>query len=575
MDDLMSVRLALTALLVFSAVLPLTFSRDREAARQAFEKAKQEYDLFLAQDESNRPRKQYDRLLFLLRRVVDHDPTYSAADDALYYTATLYEEMGRRFGNSDHTRRAVYYYRFVAREYPTTKYRKTAQARAEALTQAVRTVPVESEAAAATQAADDTSPPASSPGPPARKVEQVDGPTATVSSIRYWSNDDYTRVVVQLDREVPVRKEVLSSPDRLYLDLSHARLKSGLLARTYAVNDLFIKQVRVAENRPGVVRVVLDYENINTHTMFMLYDPFRVVIDTRGVKKPQTAQAERPRQKMQTAQATIPLDSSSAEKNEVRKEAPVLPSPSRQGDLSLTRVLGLKVGRVVIDPGHGGKDTGSIGPGGLREKDLVLDVASRLKSLLEERMGTEVVMTRTGDEFVPLEERTAIANQHRADLFVSIHANSSRSRRVSGAETFYLSFATSAEEREVASRENAGSQRNIHELENLLRQIALGDYHAESRQLAELVQTNLWSGLKPFRPNQANRGVKKAPFIVLIGANMPSILTEIGFISNAADEKYMQTEEARSTIAEALYRGVEEYFRTLGVSPIEQTAASH
>ena len=139
-------------------------------------------------------------------------------------------------------------------------------------------------------------------------------------------------------------------------------------------------------------------------------------------------------------------------------------------------MLGLKVGRVVIDPGHGGKDTGSIGPTGLLEKDLVLDVALRLKKLLEERLGTDVMLTRSGDEFVPLEERTAIANQHGADLFISIHANSSRSRRVSGAETFFLSFASTDDERDVASRENAGSQRNIHELENLLRKIALTDY---------------------------------------------------------------------------------------------------
>jgi N-acetylmuramoyl-L-alanine amidase len=572
----MSLRFALAALLVFSALSGPALSRDREAARQAFEKAKQEYDLFLLQDESGRARKQYDRLLFLFRRVVDHDPTYSGADDALYFTAALYEEMGRRFGNPDHTRRAVYYYQFVAREYPTTRHRRTAQARAQALSQALGSAPSRTETPPVA-VAEDPSPPESTSPEPSRRVEPASENTAlaAVSSIRYWSNDDYTRVVIQLDREVPVKKEFLSSPDRLYLDLSNARLKSGRLARTYAVNDLFIKQLRVAENRPGVVRVVLDYENINTHTMFLLYDPFRVVIDTRGIKNAKAAQADSGRVKMQTAEATIPLDSASPGKSEVRKEAPVLPLPSRQGDLSLTRVLGLKVGRVVIDPGHGGKDTGSIGPSGLKEKDLVLDVSLRLKTLLEERLGTDVVMTRTGDDFVPLEERTAIANQQRADLFVSVHANSSRSRRVSGAETFFLSFATSAEEREVASRENAGSQRNIHELENLLRQIALGDYHAESHQLAQLVQTNLWSEMKPFRPNQANRGVKKAPFIVLIGANMPSILTEIGFISNVSDEKYLQTDEARSLVAEALYKGIAEYFRVLGVSPAEQTAASH
>jgi len=398
-----------------------------------------------------------------------------------------------------------------------------------------------------------------------------------MSSIRYWSNEDYTRVVIQFDREVEVKKEFLESPARLYLDFPGCRLQSGELAKTYAVNDLFIKQIRVGKNRPGVIRVVMDYEAVNTHTVFTLYDPFRIVVDTRGVgkKADQDVSSKPASQRMQTAEALIPLGSSGSEKKEVRKETPVIPSPTRQGDMSLTRVLGLKVGRVVIDPGHGGKDTGSIGPGGLKEKDLVLDVSIRLKKLLEERLGTDVVLTRSTDEFIPLEERTAIANQQGADLFLSVHANSSRSRRVSGSETFFLSFASSDDEREVASRENAGSQRNIHELENLLRQIALTDYHTESRQLAQLVQTNLWSQMKPFRPNQRNRGVKKAPFIVLIGANMPSVLTEIGFISNTSDEKFLKQDDARSTMAEALYKGVEEYFRALGTLPlVERTAVT-
>ncbi len=573
----MSLRFFAAGLLTLCGLLSVASGRDRETARNYFEKARQEHNLLLQQAESSRTISQYNKVIFLYRRVIDEDPTFGGADDSLFFTAQLYDEMGRRFARQQYLNRAEYYYRFVAREYPATRHRAEAQKRADELkgasaakgtdkTEPAAAQPVTEAATSASETQENSKPAA--PDPPG---------LATLSSIRYWSNEDYTRVVITLDREVEVSKEVLSNPARLYLDFQGCRLKSGQLARTYDVNDLFIKEIRVAKNRPGVVRVVLDYEDINTHTMFVLYDPFRIIIDTRGQNKKTGEASPKPEtpQKMQTAEAVIPLESNAPEKKEVRKETPILPSPAQKGDLSLTRVLGLKVGRVVIDPGHGGKDTGSIGPTGLQEKDLVLDVAQRLKKLLEERLGTDVMLTRSGDEFVPLEERTAIANQHGADLFVSIHANSSRSRRVSGAETFFLSFASTDDERAVASRENAASQRNIHELENLLRQIALTDYHTESRQLAGLVQTNLWTQMKPFQPRQKNRGVKKAPFIVLIGANMPSVLTEVGFISNLSDEKFLKQDSARATLAEALYKGVEEYFRALGTVPLyERTSVA-
>ena len=570
---LMSLRICAAGLLALCGLLSVTSGRDRDTARHYFEKARQEHDLLLKQPETSRTLSQYNKVIFLYRRVIDEDPSFGGADDSLFFTAQLYDEMGRRFGKQQYLNRAEYYYRFVAREYPATRHRPEAQKRAEELK--------ELDAKADKAAALPPQPVSETPVPPASEVSEkpvADPPgLAILSSIRYWSNEDYTRVVIQFNREVEVRKEFLSNPARLYLDFQGCRLRSGQLARIYDVNDLFIKQIRVAKNRPGVIRVVLDYEDINTHTMFVLYDPYRIIIDTRGQNRKARAETPKPetRQKMQTAEAVIPLEPNAPDKKEVRKETPILPSPAQKGDLSLTRVLGLKVGRVVIDPGHGGKDTGSIGPTGLLEKELVLDVALRLKKLLEERLGTDVMLTRSGDEFVPLEERTAIANQHGADLFVSIHANSSRSRRVSGAETFFLSFASTDDERDVASRENAGSQRNIHELENLLRQIALTDYHTESRQLAGMVQTNLWTQMKPFQPRQKNRGVKKAPFIVLIGANMPSVLTEVGFISNVSDEKFLKQDSARVTLSEALYKGVEEYFRALGTIPLyERTAVS-
>lgn len=254
--------------------------------------------------------------------------------------------------------------------------------------------------------------------------------------------------------------------------------------------------------------------------------------------------------------------------------------PTANGERSLIRALGLKIGRIVVDAGHGGHDTGTIAPNGLLEKDLVLDVALRLGKLLESRMGAEVVYTREDDTFIPLETRTAIANQNQADLFISIHANSSSDPSARGIETYYLNFTTSADALEVAARENAVSEKSIHELQDLVKKIALKDKIEESREFAVDVQQALYNGLA--NRGLRNRGVKKAPFIVLIGANMPSILAEISFVSNPADAKRLKTPEYREKIAESLYRGTAKYVSGLSgmkvasklTKPVPTAAAS-
>jgi N-acetylmuramoyl-L-alanine amidase len=240
------------------------------------------------------------------------------------------------------------------------------------------------------------------------------------------------------------------------------------------------------------------------------------------------------------------------------------------GGRSMIRVLGLKVGRIVLDPGHGGHDTGTIGPEGLREKDLVLDVAKRLGALIEERLGSEVIYTRTDDVFVPLERRTEIANDAKADLFLSIHANSSTLHSVAGVETYYLNFTTSRAALEVAARENAGSQKTVYELQDLLEKIALKDKVEESREFATRIQSALFSASAKGDPRARDRGIRKAPFVVLIGASMPSVLSEIGFISNAHDESIMKRAEYRERLAEALYKGLAGYANTLSHFQVAQ-----
>jgi len=237
--------------------------------------------------------------------------------------------------------------------------------------------------------------------------------------------------------------------------------------------------------------------------------------------------------------------------------------PTAAGDRSLIRALDLKIGKIVIDPGHGGHDTGTIGPNGLEEKDLVLEVSKRLGRLLETRLGAQVVYTRADDTFIPLEERTAIANREGADLFVSIHANSSRDPDARGVETYYLNFTSSPDALEVAARENAVSEKSIHELQDLVKTIALKEKIEESREFATDVDHSLHSGLAAKNPGIRDRGVKKAPFIVLIGANMPSILAEISFVSNPGDERRLETSDYRQRIAESLYRGIAKYVNGL------------
>jgi N-acetylmuramoyl-L-alanine amidase len=223
------------------------------------------------------------------------------------------------------------------------------------------------------------------------------------------------------------------------------------------------------------------------------------------------------------------------------------------------RALGLKIGRIVIDAGHGGHDSGTLGAGGIEEKDVVLDVALRLGKLLHDRLGAEVVYTRDDDTFVPLETRTAIANKAQADLFISVHANSSQDVSVKGVEVYYLNFTSDPEAMTVASRENAVSTESVHELSDLVKKIALKDKIDESKELAADVDASLYAGLRKGNPELRNRGVKKAPFVVLIGANMPSILAEISFVTNPDTAEKLETPEYRERVAESLYKGIAVY----------------
>jgi N-acetylmuramoyl-L-alanine amidase len=255
--------------------------------------------------------------------------------------------------------------------------------------------------------------------------------------------------------------------------------------------------------------------------------------------------------------------------------SPTAATASENATRSMTRALGLKVNRIVIDAGHGGHDDGTIGPHGVLEKDVVLDVSLRLAALVRERMNAEVVLTRSDDTFIPLHERTSIANREKADLFLSIHANSSPAPEVAGTETFFLNFTNAPDALNVAARENAGSEKSVGELKDLIQTITLNDKIEESHTFAQDVQNSIQTQAVRSNPAAHNRGVKRAPFVVLIGASMPSVLAEIGFLSNSRDENNLGKPEYRQKIAEALYKGLSQYSQSLShFEPVRQIAKS-
>ena len=431
-------------------------------------------------------------------------------------------------------------------------------------------------------------------------------PLRQVTAVRCWSLSEATRVVIEVDGEFEFHAERAHNPERLFFDVKGSRPHiKGHRYYSADVGDKLVKKVRVAEPQAGVTRVVLDLQAAADYSANQLSNPDRLVVELRPVgrtsRSARVLQDPLPPPRTPVASPTLPippvLTPSPVPVTVPLPIATAAPRPStetqpeaktsRQADRvesgraakvagdwpgSLTRALGLKIRRVVLDPGHGGQDEGTAGPHGLLEKDLVLDVALRLGKLIESRMASEVVFTRSDDTFIPLERRTAIANEKKADLFLSIHANSSPYPLIGGVESYYLNFTTAKDALAVASRENASSDKSVFELRDLIQKITLQDKAEESRQFAGSIQAALFPFAVRYNPGIKNRGVKKAPFVVLIGASMPSVLAEIGFLSNAREAALLSKPEHRQKLAEALYRGVSRYEQSLSHFELAQAA---
>jgi N-acetylmuramoyl-L-alanine amidase len=376
-------------------------------------------------------------------------------------------------------------------------------------------------------------------------------------------SNDMTRVVLDVNDVTEYSAFLLPNPYRLIIDI-HGAAPTQSVAKTQTQPAANVPAPRTADvtQKPSPTRPVpntVATKNANTATEVAEVSDQPGKVDATSTPTSQPIAAIVPGSTSDST--TTPPTTKSTRSS--KKGDPAQPAraavPTADGETSLVRALGLKIGRIVIDAGHGGHDSGTIGVDGLEEKDVVLDVALRLGKILHDRLGAEIIYTRSDDTFIPLETRTAIANKAQADLFLSIHANSSPDPSARGVETYYLNFTSQPDALEVAARENAVSDQSIHQLSDLVKKIALKDKIDESREFASDVESSLYAGLQKGNAGLKNRGVKKAPFVVLIGANMPSILAEISFVTNPKDANQLRQPEYRQRVAESLYKGVARY----------------
>ena len=650
---------------------------EKADSQKQFERAVKMRTMLEGLLEKDRALSDYQQTVLAFRKVYLISAEAPDATQALVNEAELYESMGRLY-DSKFFRQAVTRYNFLLKQYPGTRFQGDAllaigkiqkddlkepedaeatfkeylnryphSENAARARQALKEITASRQQGQTAATATNRNHPAADSRDTQKQAEDVgdaqpdlagqaveprvsDDRISTVNKVQTWNSPDSTRIIVTLNGTIKYESARVASPDRIYFNLYRAKVSTRLTRSALEVNDGLLQSVHVAQNKPDVVRLVLNVTGEKDYSAFLLANPYRLVIDlhSRGTtstakmvvpanaaaagdstapatpnsslaaatssrenSKPSadkvaaaasasiaegapapdegSASAQRLTPGANTAEKTLaektPLPlSKNARKTTALLEPPPVAKPTRDGQRSLTRALGLKISRIVIDAGHGGHDTGTVGPRGLMEKDLCLDVALRLGNLIEQKLpGAEVIYTRKDDTFVPLEDRTSIANQAQADLFISIHANSSPDTSARGVETYYLNFATTEEAMAVASRENALSQESMHDLQDLIQKIARNDKVEESKEFATDIQDSLAQRLQLVSRSERNRGVKKAPFVVLIGANMPSILTEISFVSNPNDERLLRRGDQRQRIADGLFRGISAYLESL------------
>lgn len=604
------VRLAAAGLAVLlGAGLALARTAPREAGAPA-QTAKQLYEAARAAEESlrgsqsaMRNKDRWQAVGRKYRSVLLSFPRSGYCDDALHYEGGIYRDAAERFDDRRFAVRAADAWALLIRGYPASRWVPKAlyeQVRVyagrlgdedkarRALERLRKRAPgaAETRMAAAVLAKPEAGPtpapaPAAAPRPAAtgrtvavkQEVTPADPPT-TVRNIRHWVGDSHTRVVIDLSGPTPFTEGRLSNPDRVFFDLHGSSPDEELGSRAFPIEGSHLQRIRLGVPEEETTRVVLDFSSIREVTVFPLPDPYRLVVDIHGAPPVRVADSSEDEATPEPDDAPAePARRAAAEAPETAEEtSPSLPRPT-EGGYSLARQFGAGVNRIVIDAGHGGKDPGTHA-GSLLEKDIALDIAKRLRDTLTER-GFEVIMTRDKDVFIPLEQRAFIANSSEADLFVSIHVNAARNRRARGLETFYLNLATSADAIEVAARENASTGNvRMADVDNLLKQILNHTWKEESREFATTIQTRMVESILGRAKHPHDRGVKTAGFHVLLGAKMPAVLVEVGFVSNREEARQLRSASHRKKIAAAIADGVIRYTETLGQA-VTTTAAKN
>ncbi|HEX4568489.1 MAG TPA: N-acetylmuramoyl-L-alanine amidase [Vicinamibacterales bacterium] len=562
-------------------------------------------------DEANKPTvADMRKVIAAYEAVVRRHPSSGYSDNALWQGGNLAMLAYQRFGDESDRKTATRLFNRLVNGYPTSKLVKEAR---EAL------------AAPAPAVVSATSGPTGGPKPTpvsdsdsvtrkrsplpvdTAKTRSDAGPAAlsTLKDVQRTALPDGIRVTMELDAEIAYHQEEIANPRRLFFDLKGVKTPVNLQDATLKFDGDVVKELRLGRHPQNTTRLVVDLDGIANYTVYPLYSPYRLVVDlqrtTTARHEPATRAQEMSAPKPFVAPAlTIdtkapaagtavseikpppapppplpavqPKQQASASASDAaplpskqagpRTAPPITPAANSNGKFSLSRQLGLGVSRIVIDAGHGGHDPGAHG-NGINEAELTLDVAQRLQTLLEKQPGFEVVMTRDTDEFIPLQERTAIANRDGADLFLSIHANASRNVQAHGIETYFLNFATNPEAEAVAARENAASGQAMHSLPDIVKAIALNNKINESRDFAETVQKSMVKRLNSKNHSVRDLGVKQAPFVVLIGATMPCVLAEISFLTNKQDGTQLKTQAYRQQIAQALFEAILNYQQAL------------
>jgi len=478
-----------------------------------------------------------DAAIQAYQKVTQRYPDNSLADDALFKEARVYE---LRLKDKE---RAINTYRDIVTRFP--KGDMVQQAR-----EALNSINV----ASAERLTDQTVPGMDKDQKTDESITPSSG-LVQVKEVRHWSDNDYTRIVIHLTRGVAFETftvpadEQAGRSERLVVDLNNTCIAKGLPYRMEVKNGL-LEDIRISQNKKDMVRMVVDLSAKTTYKAFPMENPARIILDvnTKASGGNNTAVTEKRGSKGKVARYDSGI-------KRVRKGAP---SQVADDMPSIARQLSLKVSRIVIDPGHGGKDPGAIGPDGRKEKDITLEVSKLLAKRLQAE-GLEVFLTREKDRFIPLEERTAFANKHKADLFVSVHVNAHADEAIRGVETYILNLTSDASAIQVAARENATTSKSLSDLQFIINDLMLTSKINESSRFATSTQKSIISSLEKSGHVCKNLGVKQAPFYVLMGAQMPSILVEIGFITNTAECALIQDREYQNSIIEGIRSGINSY----------------